>query len=345
MTYRPGPLNLITDVEGITVGNAHDEKVMSGVTVILPVREAVAAVDVRGGGPATRETDALDPTCLVESVHAIALSGGSVYGLDTGTGITHWLAERGRGFSFGAQPRPCPMVPQACLFDIMNGGDKNWGDVPPYRRLGMEACDAAGREFALGNAGAGYGALAGVYKGGLGSASALYDGYTVGAVAAVNSFGSPVIPGTRRFWAQDYEIDGEFGGNGLPLAPLPPESRSLTLETKASYVSGADKPGANTTLTLVATDAHLTPAETKRLAIMAADGMARALRPIHTPFDGDIVFALSTGYREIEGPRPFVLCMLGALAADCLARAIVRGVYEAESLGPWRSYRDVHPAV
>ncbi|WP_137387686.1 P1 family peptidase [Rhodoligotrophos defluvii] len=343
MSYSRGPLNLITDVEGLLVGNAHDHKVCSGVTVILPVEPAVAAVDVRGGGPATRETDALDPSCIVDAIHGLVLSGGSVFGLDAASGVTHWLSERGRGFTFREQPRACPVVPQASLFDVLNGGDKSWSGAPPYRTLALDACEGADRSFALGNAGAGFGALAGRYKGGLGSASGLYDGLTVGALVAVNSFGSPVIPGTDRFWAGPYEIDGEFGGLGGIAGVQPPERRSLTAETKADLVAESAAAGANTTLAVVATDAVLTPAEAKRLAIMASDGMARALRPIHTPFDGDLVFSLATGRREIAGARPFVLAMLGSLAADCLARAIARAVYEAQDLGPWRSYRSIHP--
>ncbi|MGF7163037.1 L-aminopeptidase/D-esterase-like protein [Rhodoligotrophos appendicifer] len=342
MSYRPGPLNLITDVDGISIGNAHDDKVMSGVTVILPDPDAIASVDVRGGAPATRETDALDPSSLVESVHAVVLSGGSVFGLDSATGVTQWLSDHGRGFTFATQPRACPVVPSACLFDILNGGDKAWGPTAPYRQLGIDACERASSQFSLGNVGAGYGALAGRYKGGLGSASAVIDGITVGAIVAVNSFGSPVIPGTNRFWAQLAEIDGEFGGlAGLPME-LTAASRSLTTDTKAAMVADAAAAGANTTIAVVATDARLTPSEAKRFAVMATDGFARALRPVHTPFDGDTVFALATGRRELEGPRPLALAMLGAAASDSLARAIARGVYEAETLGPWLSYRQSH---
>ncbi|WP_342643177.1 P1 family peptidase [Rhodoligotrophos ferricapiens] len=343
MSYSQGPTNLITDVEGLMVGNAHDQGVRSGVTVILPTEPAVAAVDVRGGGPATRETDALDPSCIVDAIHGLVLAGGSVFGLDASSGVTQWLSERGRGFIFREQPRACPVVPQASLFDVLNGGDKSWKGESPYRALALAACETAASTFSLGNAGAGYGALAGRYKGGLGSTSAIYEGLTVGALTAVNPFGSPVIPGTDRFWAHAYEIDGEFGGRGGPIGTLPAQARSLTAETKADLITESAAAGANTTLAVVATDARLTPAEAKRLAIMASDGMARALRPIHTPFDGDIVFALATGRREIREPRPFVLAMLGSLAADCLARAIARGVYAAEDLGPWRSYRSIHP--
>ncbi|HEY0418714.1 MAG TPA: P1 family peptidase, partial [Acetobacteraceae bacterium] len=208
---RPGPRNLITDIVGIAVGNADDAAVRSGVTVVLPEARAVAAVDVRGGGPGTRETDALGPTCLVESVDAIVLSGGSAFGLDAAAGAMAWLAVRGRGFAVG--PAVVPIVPAAVLFDLGNGGDKHWGDRPPYRDLALAACAAAGRDFALGNAGAGSGAKAGDLKGGLGSVSAVTDdGFQVGALVAANPLGSVVMPGDGAFWAWALERNGEFGG-------------------------------------------------------------------------------------------------------------------------------------
>lgn len=340
----PGRRNLITDVPGLLVGNAEDREVLSGVTVILPEDEAIAGVCLRGGAPGTRETDALDPSCLVDSIHGLVLTGGSVFGLDAASGVTQWLAARGRGFTFGSQPQPCPVVPAANLFDLTNGGAKDWGDRPPYRDLGMAACGNAGEIFALGNAGAGLGALAGRYKGGLGSASAIWNGISVGAVVAVNAFGSPVMPGTRLFWASPLEIDAEFGGVGSVAYETGPGLRSLDAETKIEILREAASPGGNTTLAVVATDATLTPAQTRRLALMADDGLARSIRPVHTPFDGDIVFALATG-RHAQGgdmPAPMLLTMLGAVAADVLARAVARAVYEAETVGPWRSYRDIH---
>ncbi len=339
MSAQPGPRNLITDVGGLLVGNAHDERVRTGATVVLAETEAVAAVDIRGGAPGTRETDALDPVSLVDTIHAVTLSGGSVFGLEAAAGVTHLLAERGRGFTFGDQPKPTPVVPGAILFDIRNGGDKDWGDTPPYRALGMAACEAASADFALGNHGAGFGALAGTLKGGLGSASLRWQGATVGALVAVNSFGSALVPGTGRFWAAPFEIGGEFGGLGAaphcaPHAPL--------AGTKAEALPDAAGAGQNTTIAVVATDAALTRSEAKRLAIMAADGMARALRPVHTPYDGDLVFALATGRVPLAEPRPLTLGCLGALAADTLARAIARGVYEARTMGPWTGFRDGH---
>ena len=224
---RPGPRNLITDVPGIKVGNAADAEALTGVTVVLPDRAAVAAVDVRGGAPGTHETDALDPTSLVEHADAILLSGGSAFGLDAVSGAMAWLPSRGRGFKVGDVR--VPIVPAAILFDLENGGNKDWGDRPLYRDLGLAACDAAAVGFALGNAGAGMGATAGALKGGLGSASAMDDkGLVVGALAAVNPVGSVVMPGQSTMWAWMLEQDGELGGQKPPDRPArcPSASRS-----------------------------------------------------------------------------------------------------------------------
>ncbi len=330
-----GPRNLITDVEGLRAGNAGDQRALSGVTVLLPDRPVIASVDVRGGAPGTRDTDALDPACLIEAVHGFALSGGSVFGLEAASGVVSWLARRGVGFTFGPQPVPCPLVPSAILFDIMNGGAKDWGEEPPYRKLALQACEAAAEDFALGNAGAGLGAVAGRFKGGLGSASARWGGFTLGALVAVNSMGSPVVPGTNDLWAADYALDDE-----LPRpARVRPSGHTLTEGTKFE-LANPPLPGSSTTIAVVATDAILTKAEVRRLAIMAQDGMARAVRPMHTPFDGDTVFALASGRRPLPEPRAHALSHLGSVAADTLARAIGRGVWEASSLGPWLCYRD-----
>ncbi|MBI3710770.1 MAG: P1 family peptidase [Proteobacteria bacterium] len=327
----PGPRNLITDIAGVAVGNAEDRRARTGVTVVLPDRPAVAAVAVTGGAPGTRETDLLGPTCLVERVDAIVLAGGSAFGLEAASGVVAWLAERHRGFR--VRQAVVPIVPAAILFDLLNGGDKGWGHTPPYRRLGERAVAASRRDFALGNVGAGYGARAGVLKGGLGSASyRTRDGFTVGALAAVNCFGNVLIPNTRHFWAAALEQGGEYGGFGPP--PLPPR---IDLDAPAA------KPpllAANTTIAVVATDARLTKAEAGRVAIMAQDGLARAVRPAHTPFDGDTVFVLATGRHGLKGPAD--LSRVGALAADCLARAIARGVYAADSLGGMPGYRLLH---
>lgn len=323
---RTGPLNLITDVAGLQVGQAEDADVATGVTVILPDEPAVAACDVRGGGPASRETDVLAAENLVQEVDGIVLSGGSVYGLGAGDGIAAWMGARNRGFTLRQAPGipPSPILPTACLYDLANGGDKDWGDEPPYRRLGIAAVEAAATEFELGTAGAGYGASSGGLKGGLGSASAVAaDGSTVGALVAVNSLGSAVAPGGKQFWAAPWEIDGEFGGLGSSGLAAGPEDYGRAM-----------RPRANTTLACVATDVHLTRVELQRLAIMAQDGMARALRPSHAPFDGDIVFALSTKKRPVPENmmRAALVTRLGALAADVLARAIARAVYEAVAL-------------
>ena len=340
MTVRPGPQNLITDVDGISVGNAHDAALRSGVTVVVPDGGAVAGLEIRGGAPGTRETDAADPSCLVDQVHGVVLAGGSVFGLAAADAVTTQLAARGVGFSFRDQPHMCPIVQAANLFDLTNGGDKDWGETPPYHELGRQAFLAAGGRFDLGNAGAGCGALAGIYKGGLGSASAEWGGFTTGAVVAVNAFGSPVVPGTGRLWACEVELGDEFGGKPAAgaerVANSDPEA-----ETKAQRLRSAAAAGQNTTIGVVATTAALSPAQARRIAIMAADGMSRALRPIHTPFDGDVVFALATGSTGQE-VGPLELAFLGTVASDCMARAIGRAVWEAETVDDWLSYREAH---
>ena len=318
-----GPRNLITDVPGLRVGNAEDTAAVTGVTVLLPDAAAVAAVDVRGGGPGTRETDALAPTALVETVEAIVLSGGSAYGLAAADGVMAWLRAQGRGFQVGEAL--VPIVPAAILFDLLTGPDGS--ETVSYRELGAAAVANADTDFALGNAGAGLGATAGPLKGGLGSASAHVGDFAVGALAAVNCRGSVTFPDAPTFWAWPFERNGEFGG-------LPPPTAHPTPEAEA----GGDA-RANTTLAVVATDAVLTRVQAQRLAIMAQDGLARAIRPVHTPFDGDTVFALSTGQRGLEDPVAD-LVRLGTAAADCLACAVARGVYEAESLAGVPAYRE-----
>ncbi|MBI1238547.1 MAG: peptidase T4 [Alphaproteobacteria bacterium] len=334
---RPGPRNLITDVEGLTVGHAADARAWTGTTVILPRDRAVASVATFGGAPGTRETDALQPETLVEAVDAIVLSGGSVFGLAAADGVVAWLAEQGRGFAIGGVR--APVVPAAILFDLTNGGEKEWGAEPPYRALGRAAVAAAASDHALGNAGAGFGARAGAYKGGLGSVSVADEGFTVGALIAANPFGSPVMPGTGTLWAFALEQQRELG-HQHPPAPVTDALRAAF----PADVKGAPVAGTNTTIGVVATDATLTPAEAKRLAIMGQSGLARAVRPIHTPFDGDVIFALATGARPLPEPRAATLLRLGHMAADCTARALARGVFEARALGPWQAYRDVHRA-
>ena len=330
---RPGPRNLVTDVHGLLVGQAVDERAATGVTVVLCERPAVCAVDVRGGGPGTRETDLLAPENTVEAVDAITLSGGSVYGLAAADGVVAWLGQRGRGFSLRGSGLTAPIVPGAILFDLVNGGEKAWGLEPPYRRLGIEAVEAAGADFALGSHGAGHGAMAGALQGGVGSASIVMAcGITVGALAAVNSFGS-AVGADGRFFAGAYEIDAEFGGLGPSRAPI---------ETDSWPFAKVDpQPRTCTTLAVVATDATLSSAEAKRVAIMAQDGLARAVRPIHAPFDGDVVFALATGRLPLPEPRALSITRIGAAAADALARAVARGVYEATAgIGGPPAWRD-----
>jgi len=275
--------NLITDVAGVKVGHADDARLASGVTAIVFDEPAVASIDVRGGGPGTREADLLDPATTVERIDAIALSGGSAFGLDASGGVQAWLREQGRGFAVG--DALVPIVPGAILFDLLAGGDKNWGRFSPYRDLGYAAAAACATEFALGSVGAGLGSTIVDLKGGLGSASATIDGITVGAVAAVNAVGSAVIGGGPWFWAAPFEQNAEFGGRGLP-SPFP--ARALDIVTKG----GEPK---STTPVVVATDAMLTKAQAKRLAIMAQTGLARAIYPVHTPLDGDVLFAAATG--------------------------------------------------
>jgi L-aminopeptidase/D-esterase-like protein len=325
------PRNLITDVGGLRVGHAEDVRLASGVSVVVFDQPAVATVDIRGGGPGTRETDLLDPAMTVERIDAIALSGGSAFGLDAASGVQAWLREQGRGFAVGSAR--VPIVPGAILFDLLNGGDKTWGRYPPYRELAYAATANAGLDFALGSAGAGLGATTVNLKGGVGSASALTpDGITIGALAVVNAAGSVTVGDTPQFQAAPFEQRNEFGGRGFP-AILPAEA--LAPRTKGSL-------RASTTLVVVATDAMLTKAQAKRLAVMAQDGLAHAIYPVHTPLDGDVVFAAATGARGLTDPI-IALAQLGALAANTVARAVARGVYEATALpfaGALPAWRD-----
>ncbi len=324
------PRNLITDVAGVRVGHADDARIASGVTAIVFEEPAVASTDVRGGGPGTRESVLLDPANTVERIDALALAGGSAFGLDAGSGVMAWLAEQGRGFA--VRSARVPIVPGAILFDLLNGGDKAWGRYPPYRELGYAAAAAAGESFALGSVGAGLGATTATLKGGVGSASARVNGFTVGALAAVNAAGSATVGWGPWFWAAPFERNGEFGGKGFP-PQLPGDA--LTFRTKGRIAE-------NTALVVVACDAALTKTQAKRLAIMAQDGLARAIRPVHTPLDGDVVFAAATGARPLADPVGD-LAQLGAMAADVVARAIARGVYEAKALpfpGAQPSWRD-----
>ncbi len=314
---RPGARNLITDVAGLAVGNAEDHRIRTGVTVLLGERPFTAAVHVMGGAPGTRETDLLAPDKLVQEVDALVLSGGSAFGLDAASGVADGLRARGRGFAVGGQK--VPIVPGAILFDLLNGGDKDWRDNP-YKPLGQAALAAAGAEFALGTAGAGTGALVHDLKGGLGSASAvLENGITVGALVAVNAIGSVTTGQEGQFWAAPWEIGGEFGARGLP----------------ADFAPGAEpalmkRAGEATTIAIVATDAMLSQAQAQRMATAAHDGMARAIVPSHTPIDGDLIFAAATGARRLADPLTDTF-LIGHAAAACLTRAIARAVYSAQA--------------
>jgi D-aminopeptidase len=326
------PRNLITDVAGVRVGHAEDARAATGVTAIVFDEPAVASIDVRGGGPGTRETDLLEPSMTVERIDGLALSGGSAFGLEAGGGIQAWLREQGRGFQ--VRTARVPIVPGAILFDLLAGGDKNWGRFAPYRDLGYAAAAAAAAaEFGLGSAGAGLGATTVDLKGGIGSASAVTsDGIVVGALVAVNAAGSAVIGGGPWFWAAPFEREAEFGGHGLPPS-IPAEA--LGFRTKAGQRE-------STTLVVVATDAILTKAQARRLAVMAQTGLARAIYPVHTPLDGDVVFAAATGRKQLSEPL-IGLSELGSTAANVVARAVARAVYEAKALpfpGALPSWRD-----
>ena len=312
--------NLITDVSGVRVGHAGDDKLGSGVTAIVFDAPVVASVDVRGGGPGTRETALLDPAQTVEGIDAIVLSGGSAFGLDAASGLQAFMREQGRGFRI--RDAVVPIVPGAIMFDLLNGGDKNWGRYPPYRELGYAAAKSAGANFALGSAGGGLGATTANLKGGVGSASAVTrDGITVGALVVVNAVGSTVIGDGPHFWAAPFELNKEFGGRGWPAQISPAD---LAIRAKGG-------PNENTTIAVVATDVKLNKAQCNRLAIMAQDGLARAIYPVHTPLDGDVVFSASTGAKALTDPA-YGLAELGMLAANVMARAIARGVYEAKAL-------------
>jgi len=316
--------NLLTDIKGVQVGHADDGKLASGVTAILFDRPTVAAMDVRGGGPGTREGALLDLANTVEAIDGLALSGGSAFGLDAAGGVMGFMAERGRGFHVGNAI--VPIVPGAICFDLLNGGDKAWGRFSPYRELGYAAAAAASASgFSLGSVGAGLGATTAGWKGGIGSASATTsDGIKVAALAVVNAAGSVVIGDGPWFWAAPFEVGGEFGGCGQPPA-FTPDMHALKLKGGARAT-----PIENTTLAVVVTNAKLTKAQAKRLAIIAQTGFARSINPVHAPLDGDVLFAAATGEKPIDGP--IAISELGMQAANTVARAIARGVYEATAL-------------
>ncbi|MFZ5584342.1 MAG: P1 family peptidase [Thermodesulfobacteriota bacterium] len=331
---QPGPHNDLTDVAGLLVGHHSDLASVSGCTAVIAPQGAVAGVDVRGSAPGTRETDLLAPQNLVQRVNAVLLCGGSVYGLAAADGALRWLAAKGWGFPL-ERGEVAPIVPAACLFDLGRGP----GYAPPVSAAwGQSACAAAGDgPVAQGLAGAGVGAVSGGIKGGLGSASLVMDnGLTAAALVAVNSLGGIVNPATGLAWELGLEVGGEFGPAARRPVKLPPPP--------------GGQPAANTTIAVVATDATLDKAQAMKMAQMAQDGLARAIRPAHTMFDGDTVFCLATCRRPLpqaEGffsaPQAPALNELGQALADCLSRAIVKAVARATGLAGFPALADLPP--
>lgn len=356
---HPGPTNSLADVAGIRVGHAgrRADGWLSGTTVILaPSSGAVAGVDVRGGGPGTRETDVLDPRNMVERIHAIVLSGGSAFGLATADGVMQRLFEAGVGYPAGGPGEVVPIVPGAIIFDLGRGGDFT---RRPGAAMGEEAYDAAlsgktgpGHPVPIppgpvpaGAVGAGTGAVSGGLKGGVGSASVvLKDGTTLAALVVVNSLGSCVDPATGELYAARFGLAGEF-------SHLRPPDMDEVVAARAAAERARDPDGRGyalaTTIGVVATDASLTKAQCAKVAGIAHDGMARAIRPVHTMFDGDTVFALATGGRV--APDPLAFHALLEAGGDCFTRAIGHAILAAESVetpaGHWRSYRDAFPSA
>ncbi|MFF9134194.1 P1 family peptidase [Streptomyces sp. NPDC014776] len=341
-------VDALTDVAGLRVGHAtrRGDGWLTGTTVVLaPEGGAVAAVDVRGGGPGTKETDALDPRNLVQKVEAVVLTGGSAYGLDAASGVMAWLEERGRGVRVGPDPaHVVPVVPAACVFDLGRGGDFR---ARPDAALGRDAVEAAagsalGAPVAEGCVGAGTGAAVGLLKGGVGTASVvLASGVTVGALVVANAAGSVVDPTTGVLYGELYaEL---FGGRRV--APPEDEVRDAARARLAQLAEQAVAPPLNTTLAVVATDAELSKAQAQKLAGTAHDGIARAVRPVHLLHDGDSVFALSTGVRELPADA-LALNEVLAAGADVVTRAIVRAVRAAETVegagGAWPSYGELY---
>lgn len=326
----PGPQNAITDIEGLKVGHAQDNRLKSGVTVLTADTPFTASVSVQGGAPGTRETDLLAPDKSVAQVDALVLSGGSAFGLDACSGVVEGLRAKGRGYRVGNAI--IPLVPGAIIFDLLSGGDQTWTETP-YPALGRAAFEAATDSTPIGTIGAGTGAMTAMMKGGLGTASLTLDsGITVGALVAANPMGSVTTPGDKHFWAAPFEIDGEFGGLG-------PDAQTGLGRTHDSRKLTAMLERANTTIAIVATNATLDKAQCQRVAIAAHDGIARACVPAHSPGDGDLVFSVSTSAKPMTSPLD--LTMIGHAAAVCLSRAIARGVYAAtpapgDLLPTWR---------
>ena len=355
--FTTGKKNLLTDITGLRVGNADDLSLKSGVTVITADQPFATAVDVMGGAPGTRETDLLASDKLVTNVDALVFSGGSALGLDAASGVADALRAHGKGFDVAGQI--VPIVPGAIIFDLLNGGDKNWV-TNPYGELGRQALSAAAEDFDLGSAGAGFGAMTATVKGGLGSASVVLSApgnthsITVAALVVANPIGSATVPGTANFWAAACERDKEFGGLGMAAATdsdplsIPPAKPIPDSAANNENTANDQGQGQNTTLVVVATDADLDVSQLKRMAVAAQDGLARAICPSHTPMDGDIVFALSTthGQKALSGsegeptnnqadsslPAAQLQLQIGHAASVCVSRAIARAVFEAKPL-------------
>jgi L-aminopeptidase/D-esterase-like protein len=327
-----GKYNGLTDVDGILVGHYTDTNAASGVTVVICAEGAVTGVDVRGSAPGTRETDLLAPTNLVEKAQAVVLSGGSVFGLAAADGVVRWLAKKGFGFPLD-NGHVAPIVPAAVLYDLGRGADF----VPPIgAQWGENACRAAGNgPVACGCVGAGTGAWSGSIKGGLGSASLILDsGLTVAALVAVNSAGSVINPDSGRPWEIGLEVENEFGPQAKRAVRLP-------LQTESAPVK-------NTTIGIIATDAKLTKAQAQKVAQMAHDGMARAIRPSHTMFDGDAIFCMATDKRKLpersgffSTPQAPAINEIGHSAADCVSRAIIRAILTANSMAGMTAFCDL----
>ncbi len=303
---------------GFKVGHASDKRLRSGVTAVVADAPATAGVVVMGGAPGTRETDLLNPVKTVQEIDAIVLAGGSAFGLDAASGVQAWLRANSRGFPVG--PHRVPIVPAAILFDL--NPEASWEVYPPYRELGYAACEQLDVKFALGSVGAGTGATTADAKGGFGAASVQLPGnVVVTAVVAVNAVGSAYVGGSKHFWAAPFEREDEFGGRGV-ATPWPLNATEIV--TKGS------RRNTNTTIGAVLTNIALNQAQCTHLATMAHDGFARALYPVHTPYDGDLIFAVSSGAVALDESK-MPLLVLGTLAANCMARAIARGVFEAET--------------
>ncbi|MEU6660638.1 P1 family peptidase [Streptomyces sp. NPDC046821] len=354
--------NALTDVAGLRVGHATragEGGRLTGTTVVLaPEGGMTAAVDVRGGGPGTKETDALDPRNVVRRIDAVTLTGGSAYGLDAASGVMAWLEEQGRGVRVGPDPRHVvPVVPAACVFDLGRGGEFRARPDAATGRAAVEAAAASalGSPVAEGSVGAGTGAVIGGLKGGVGTASTVLDsGVTVAALVVANAAGSAVDPATGALYGRLFDPDlANLARGEHPYSHPAPEVHAAAQERIAEArreteeaVGGPAAPPLNTTLAVVATDAVLSRSQAQKLAGTSHDGIARAVRPVHLLNDGDTVFAVATGARPLDEANPLALNDILAAGADMVTRAIVRAVLAAETVrgpgGTFLSYRELY---